>query len=382
MSTSILGVGYRGVVDSALLAPSSSSEGQLVAWLASQIPDASDVRLEDVATVDIGHSAETILLTVVWRTAAGEERCNAVLRLTPRGPGLLPPYDLQRQVTVLRCLEGTAVRAPKVLWHDPTGTVLGREFYVMERVAGVAFEVDIPDDVANDPALARAQSFAFIDELAAIHNVDLVSAGLADLADGRHHLERELDHWESEIRRLQRGSLPALERLVEVLRERQPAQSDRVTLVHGDAKPGNVLFVGSEVAAILDWELTSVGDPQTDIGWLELMWAFPVGLPTVPGAPTIEEVLERYTVLTGITLEHRSWHRGLQGLKMAVINLSGSMLLDEGRTDDPKMVVLGHAVHYLTLMALHEMGIDEDLPSGPVTPRPERVEYVMTKAQQ
>ena len=78
--------------------------------------------------------------------------------------------------------------------------------------------------------------------------------------------DREIDHWTSEIRRVQRGPLPALERLAEAVREQQPEQCPSVTLVHGDAKPGNFAFEGSEVSAVFDWEMATIGDPLADIG--------------------------------------------------------------------------------------------------------------------
>src|SRR6185503_5636506 len=92
------------------------------------------------------------------------------------------------------------------------------------------------------------------------------------------HLDRELDHWSGEMHRVQRGSLPALERLLEELRATKPQPCPTVTLVHGDAKPGNFAFVGDEVSAVFDWEMTTVGDPLTDIGWMELRVKRPIPL--------------------------------------------------------------------------------------------------------
>ena len=379
-STLRLLVRYGATMDHSDLSSSSDAAGRLVAWLRGQISGATDVRLEGFEVVDIGHSAETVLVTVVTATAGGEVRQDVVIRLHPAGTGLMPPYDLQRQVTVLRALEHTDVRVPRVLWHEPTGTVLGREFYVMERAAGEVFEQTVPAEVAGDPERVRAMAFGVVDQIAAVHLVDVAARGLDGLGDGTGYLDRELAHWESEIRRLQRGPLPGLERLVAELRDRQPAQCPRITLVHGDAKPGNVMFVGTEVTALLDWELATVGDPLSDIGWFEIMWAFPVGLPTVPGAPSIDELLERYQALTGIAVEHRAWYRALAGLKMAVINLSGAMMLDSGESDDPKFLMFGVTVPFLTQLALHEFGIDEQIDPGPVAPRQERIDEVSRRA--
>lgn len=352
-----------------MTAISTDDLGRLTAWFTEQLPAASAVRLDGVDTVDFGHSAETLLLAVVWIADDGDHRQEVVIRLRPAAPGLLPPYDLTRQVAVLRALEPTAVRAPRALWHEPSGTVLGREFYVMERLPGEVYEQSLPQGIESDPARLRRMSFGIVEQLAAIHLVDLQATGLDRIADGREFLDRELDRWEAEIRRLQRGPLPALERLLAEVRARRPEPCPRITLVHGDPKPGNVAFVGDEVSAVFDWELATIGDPLADVAWLELLWGFPVGLPTVTGAPTVNEMIARYEELTGISTQHREWYRAFQGLKMAVINLSGSMMYDRGESDDPKLKALGHAVHWMTRRTLLEFGITDDLESGPVLPR-------------
>ena len=355
--------------------PADSAE-RLTGWLRTQLRDAHEVRVEGLEAAELGHSAETLLLTVVSCDDGGDSRQDVVVRLRPPEPGLLPPYDLKRQFEVLRALEGTAVRAPRAWWHEPTGKVLGREFYVMERLDGEVYEQTVPAGIESDPDRLRAMCFGIVEQFAAIHLVDLHASGLASLADGSTYLDRELDHWESEIRRVQRGPLPAIERLLTEVRTRQPEPCPRITLVHGDPKPGNVGFAGAEVSAVYDWELATIGDPLADIGWLELLWGFPVGLPTVPGAPTVDEIVAHYERLTGISTRHREWYRAFQGLKMTVINLSGSMMFESGETDDLRLAMMGHTVHWMTRRTLAELGIHDEIEPGPVAPSSERMAAV------
>jgi aminoglycoside phosphotransferase (APT) family kinase protein len=122
--------------------------------------------------------------------------------------------------------------------------------------------------------------------------------------------------------------------------------------------------------------LATIGDPLADIGWVELLWAAPVGLPFTPGALTIDEVIERYEELTGIPVRHREWYRVFQMLKTAVIMLSGSMLFDRGESDDLRLADMGLYVSYYTDRAFAEFDIDADMESGPVAPRPERIDAV------
>jgi aminoglycoside phosphotransferase (APT) family kinase protein len=216
------------------------------------------------------------------------------------------------------------------------------------------------------------------DQLAAIHNVDLRATGLSSLADGGTHLDRELDHWADEMHRVQRGPLPALERLLKGLRDTRPEACPTVALVHGDAKPGNFAFVGEEVSAVFDWEMTTVGDPLTDIGWMELLWMQPVGITSHPSAPTIDEFLARYEAVSGISTRNRQWYRALNAFKMAVICLIGSMLFDDGVTDDHRFLLNAHGISLLTQVGLADLGIEERPEDGPVMPREERIQQVVS----
>jgi aminoglycoside phosphotransferase (APT) family kinase protein len=344
----------------------------LAAWFAAQLPDARDVRLDGLDRVPMGHSAETLTLTLQWSDEDGEQGRDVVVRVRPPAPGLLEPYDLRKQYDVLHALEPTPVRAPHALWYEGSGEVLGREFYVMERVGGTVYERAVPDDLARAPDRLGRMSRGLVEQLAAIHTVDLAETGLGDLAalgDGHDFVTRELDHWSAEVVRVQRGPLPALERLVAELRAGQPPASDAVTLVHGDAKPGNFAFVDDDVSAVFDWEMVAIGDPLTDVGWAELNWTTPNAFTNLPGSLTREEFIRRYEDLTGIEVVHRPWYRAFQTYKMVVIMLVAAMLFDAGDSDDLRFAQMGTAVHHYTRAALAELGVHDELESGPVTAR-------------
>jgi aminoglycoside phosphotransferase (APT) family kinase protein len=349
---------------------------RLAYWLRTQLPDADEVRIEGLDRVEFGHSAEMMVLTVVTQRAATEARQDVVLRLRPPPPALLEPYDLKRQFGVLRALEHTAVRVPRALWLEDSGEVLGREFLVMERVAGDVYEMETPDRPA---AGIRRMCASMAEQLGAIHSVELAAVDLSFLGDGRDHLDRELDHWADEMHRVQRGPLPALERLLHALRETKPEPSAKLTLVHGDAKPGNFAFGGDDVSAVFDWEMTTIGDPLTDIGWMELLWMQPVGLTSHPSALTIDEFLECYEAVSGITPVNRPWYRALNAYKMAVICLIGGMMFDSGVSDDLKLVVAAGGVPILPLLGLADLGIHETFETGPVEIREERIQEVQSR---
>ncbi len=336
---------------------------RLAAWLQAQI-GVDDVGVEGLERVDFGHSAH--MLTVTITTA--RERTDVVLRLRPPPPALLEPYDLPRQFRVLSALRGTAVRAPNVLWLEESGDVLGQPFLVMERVPGDVYEMEMPDGPGVTDTRIRRMCASMAEQLAAVHTVDLAATGLTDLGEGGDHLEREITRWAEEMHRVQRGPLPALERLLAELRRTTPAQYPRVTLVHGDAKPGNFAFVGDEVSAVFDWELTTLGDPLTDLGWTELLWMQPVGLTSHPAAPSIDDFLAHYEAASGIRPRNRPWYRALNAFKMAVICLIGSMLYDSGASDDERFLLNAHGISLLTQLGLADLGVTEQLDDGPVLP--------------
>jgi aminoglycoside phosphotransferase (APT) family kinase protein len=356
---------------------------RLTDWFATQLPRSADrVHVEGLDRVAFGHSAETMVLTLGWRDRDGDHREELVLRLRPPVPGLLEPYDLGRQFAILRALEPTPVRSPRVFWHEASGDVLGREFYVMERLEGTVYERTVPSDLAGAQDRLHQMSRSIVEQIAAIHRVDPDRAGLGFLGSGHEFLDRELQHWSGEMHRVQRGPLPALERLLSELIARKPEPSPTVTLVHGDPKPGNFAFVADEVHAVFDWELTSLGDPLADIGWAEVNWTTPGAFTNQPGALTTDEFVRLYEELTGITVVHREWYRAFQGFKMVVIMLVAAMLFDRGATDDLRFAFMGLAVEPYTRQALAALGIDDEIEPGPVAAREERLREVQERADQ
>jgi aminoglycoside phosphotransferase (APT) family kinase protein len=350
----------------------SDFEDRLASWLTTQHPGHPTVKVEDLDRVAVGHSAETLLITVVRE---GERR-DVVLRMRPTPPGLLEPYDLGVQFTILRALESTEVRAPAALWFEPTGAVLGREFYVMERLPGAVYERGVPDEVAGNPKRIRRMCAGIVEQMAAVHRVDLAATGLESLEDGRGYVHQQLDHWAGEIERVKQGPLPALERLVALLREQQPEQSSPITLVHGDPKPGNFAFVGDDLTAVFDWEMAALGDPLADIGWAETLWSVPGSVTSCPGALSVDEFVARWEGLTGLTARHRPWYRAFQSLKMAVILLVGGHLVDAGHSDDLRLMEMAYGIRPTTVAALKELGVETAIEDGPVLPRKERRDEV------
>jgi aminoglycoside phosphotransferase (APT) family kinase protein len=290
-----------------------------------------------------GHSNVTYLV----RRDGGEW----VLRRPPRPP--LPPsaHDVLREALLLRALERTTVRVPKVLATCPDPSVIGAPFYVMERVAGHVITTALPEGLEGDAIGAE-----LIDALVEIHAADWRACGLEGYGKPTGYLERQLRRFGGLWEHNRTRAVPAVDRVTAWLAEHLP-QSGPATIVHGDYRLGNVMFAPSAPArlvAIFDWELATVGDPLADVGYLAATWAqagdpesaiTALGLVTRrPGFPTRDELVARYEERSGRSMSDIRWYSTLALWKSAIF-LEGSYKRRlAGTTDDPFFDKLEHGV--------------------------------------
>ena len=139
-----------------------------------------------------------------------------------------------------------------------------------------------------------------VEQIAAIHGVDLQATDLERIGDGLRHLDASSNSGPTRSTGPNAAQSRRSSDWWSALREQQPEQCPSVTLVHGDAKPGNFAFQDGEVTAVFDWEMATIGDPLTDIGWAELLWTIPGSFTTLPGALSVDEFVARWEELTGI----------------------------------------------------------------------------------
>ena len=277
-------------------------------------------------------SAELIsggLSNLTYRTRLGAERL--VIRRPPLGPALPRAHDMHREYRVLTGLGPTPVPVPEVLGFCSDTSVIGAPFYVMREVPGLV--VRTPDDAARLSADQRQRlSEHLVDVLADLHAVDPYAAGLADF--GRHggYADRQLSTWSRQWERSRTRQLPDMDRLIARLGERLP-RGGETTLVHGDYRLDNTVVEtepAARVAAVLDWELATLGDPVADLATLLTYWhdaddeerdliAVARGLTTFPGFPTTRDLTELYATRTRRDLSTLTFHRALAAMKLGVI---------------------------------------------------------------
>jgi len=229
-----------------------------------------------------------------------------VLRRKPFGPLLPSAHAVDREYRLIAGLypTGFPVARPYGLCTDES--VIGAVFYVMGYADGRnLWDGTLPDYA---PAERTAIYHAMGDTLAALHNADYVSAGLGDYGKPGNYFERQVVRWTRQYRASETEHMPEVERLIEFLPRTIPPQT-RTSIVHGDYRIDNMIFHATEprVIAVLDWELSTLGDPLADFAYFLMSWVTePEGRSGVKGRtgaetgiPTIEEMTERYCAATG-----------------------------------------------------------------------------------
>lgn len=329
---------------------SVSVEESLVAFLARRMPEATDLRVGEVERVSTGLSRENWVFDLTWTDSTdGRERSRPlIVRRDPEG-GLLDS-DRRTEFDVLQAVEPSGIPAPRALWLDPDGAELGRPSLVMERGTGECDYFLINGDRPLEQRVALAERFC--DLLADIHLLDWRSLGIDRvLVDpGPEAALASLDEWVATLRADQAEPLPELELIIDWLRGHAP-RSARTVLVHGDFKAGNMLLDESdEVVLLLDWELTRLGDPMDDIGWITQPLRTREHL--IPGAWEHEQLYERYSERTGIEIDHASvrWWNAMACFKTAVMQVTGLGSYLQDRTEIMYRLTNGCVVAAFDLM--------------------------------
>jgi aminoglycoside phosphotransferase (APT) family kinase protein len=293
-----------------------------------------------LAPIGEGHSNVTYL---VERAHGGE----LVLRRPPRGPLAPSTHDVLREARLLRALAGTVARVPRVLAVCEDDAVVGAPFYVMERVAGEVVAATLPPAL-DTPAQRRRCAEELVDALVEIHAVDWRACGLDGFSrDPGAYLERQLRRFGGLWEHHRTREVAAIEHVGAWLRERLP-RSGPATIVHGDYRLGNAIFSAgapARLAAILDWEMATVGDPLADVGYLCALWVqrddAPLGMfalsdvTRADGFPTREQLVARYEAASGRSMTDIRWYRTLALWKAAIFMEGNLRRALAGSSDDP-----------------------------------------------
>ncbi len=258
-----------------------------------------------------------------------------VLRRPPAHPSANGNETMRREARVLTALAGTAVPHPALIVACGDETVLGASFYLMEPVEGFNPAAGLPPLHQQDPAVRHRMGLAMAEGIAALASLDYRAVGLDDFGKPENYLARQVERWKSHYEDYARypgwpgpASLPAVEAVAKWLEGHRPA-SFEPGIMHGDFHLKNVMFRpdGPELAAIVDWELATIGDPLVDLGWLLATWREPgasasetqIVVEPWNGFPTAKELVARYREKSGRDVSAIGWYHVFACYKLGLL---------------------------------------------------------------
>jgi aminoglycoside phosphotransferase (APT) family kinase protein len=287
------------------------------AWLAEHVDGAvAPFRFELITG---GRSNLTFLVT----DGAGTR---FVLRRPPTGHVLATAHDMEREHRLITAVGRTDVPVPRTLGLCTDDSVNGAPFYVMSFVDGEVLDSPEKARLLPEP-LRRPAAEHLVDVLADLHAADVDEIGLGDLARKEGYVERQIKRWTTQWANSKTRELPEIDAVAAHLAAHIPEQQG-VAVAHGDYRFGNVLTDVSQgrIAAVLDWELCTLGDPLADLGYLGVYWVGDDGEarhndPTsAPGFPSYAEMVDRYAARTGRDVSGIGYYVAFSSFRLAVIS--------------------------------------------------------------
>jgi aminoglycoside phosphotransferase (APT) family kinase protein len=292
-----------------------------------------------------GHSNLTYLVRV------GERE--AVLRRAPFGVKVKTAHDMKREYAMLAALQGAYPRAPRPIAFCDDESLIGARFYLMERVRGVILRGDTPPPgIAFSEELLRRTSTALVDNLAALHAVDATRPPLSAIGKPQGYVARQVNGWTERYFNAKTDEVPHVEAVAAWLALNLP-QASGVAVIHNDYKYDNVVLDPedlSRVVAVLDWEMSTVGDPLTDLGTFLGYWADaddppelrarPYGPTFLPGSLSRAEIVARYEERSGRAAPSIVFYYVFALFKIAVIVQQIYRRYVDGATHDSRFASL------------------------------------------
>ena len=295
-----------------------------------------------------------------------------VLRRPPRGD--LPPtaFDVTREFRVMSALHAhdTAVPVPRPIHLCEDRNVIGVPFYLMEKVEGHVVRGELPPQLSSEENRGR-MGRELLDTLLALGRVDHVAVGLDGFGKPSGYLDRQLLRMHQLWQLAKFRELPDIEHVGMWLAEHPPPQHPPA-IVHGDYKLDNVVLAPESpatIVAVVDWEMSTIGDPLADLGWLLYFWRDPgdpdlglriASVTDLPGFPRRHDLLERYAATASIPEDHIPWYTALAGWKIAIIMEGSYRRFRGGITDHPAFAQLEEGVPALARRA--RQAIQGELP--------------------
>ncbi len=316
----------------------------LASWLEGRLPGASGVSVGGIeAPPTNGFSSETIMFDASWRDAGGSGFDNRlVARVAPTGHTVFLEPDFAAQCRVLSAVAGSgAVPLPRLIGTEEDTSLLGAPFLVMERVEGL-IPTDNPPFAAGGwvvdaaPADQERMWWSGIEAMAAVHRLDWQALGLGFLDDGRWGragIDRELGYCRAFLDWVCGSDVPpVVAATLSWLEDHRPPEEAPHALLWGDSRLGNLIFDDFTCVAVLDWEMTCLGQPEMDLGWwlyFDRQFTTALGMARPGGFPTRDATIRRYEELLGRPMVGVEFYEIFAGFRFTVIMARLAELLQE-----------------------------------------------------
>ena len=311
--------------------------------------------LEDVTS--LGGGTQNLLL----RFSRDGRTC--VLRRPPEHKRENSDETMRREARVLAAIAGSDVPHPVLIAAEPDVSVLGAAFYLMEPVDGFTPTTGLPPYHAGDPAVRRAMGFSLADAAAALGRVDHEAAGLSDFGRPDGYLERQVPRWRAQLESYfdfggdWAPEIPHLDAVGDWLDANRP-DTYRPGIIHGDYHLANVMYRhdSPDLAAVVDWELATIGDPLIDLGLIVAFWPEPGERPAAvsvtpwEGFPEIDEMIARYAEGSDRDLSAIGWYGVLACYKTGIILEGTHARAMAGKTS----TTYGDMLHATTVGLFHK----------------------------
>lgn len=292
-----------------------------------------------------------------------------VLRRPPFGQKAKSAHDMGREFRILNQLNSGFPYCPKAYAHCTDASLIGGEFYVMERVKGVILRSDIPAELGLDASRTEALCKSFIDRLVELHQVDYHACGLADLGKPEGYVQRQIQGWTSRYEKALTPDAPRWEKVIAWLHEKMPADHPRPGIVHNDYRFDNVILDADNpmrIIGVLDWEMATLGDPLMDLGnslayWIEASDPAPVQLmrrqpSNAPGMLSRRQFVDYYAERAGIRLDNFDYYYCYGLFRLAGIVQQIYYRYYHGQTQDKRFAQFIHMNRLLEQMSLQVIG--------------------------
>lgn len=343
---------------------SDAADGALEArirdYLAQRL-GADELHLEGVERIAVGWSHETWLFDACWASHGQPTRQGLCLRRDPGNALLRELSDLETQFRVLQCLDATPVPTPKAFFFEDDPAILDAPFIVMEKVPGTC-----PNPWGREGRRFYAEAAArgalprsFTDTLVSLHNLDWQTAGLDFLGvpgAGDAFAKAEVAKWRSLIEATGVEPDPVLVDLLGWLDANAPT-TERLALVHGAYRTGNLLVDDDRVSAVLDWETEVIGDPMYDVAYV-LSDLNREGTELLSNLVDRDEFVARYEAGTGITIDEEvcRYYQLLYGMRSAAFWMSASGLYASGANPDLRLARTAWSIPVVLDRAARDLG--------------------------